>query len=184
MRLALVRHEDSQGQAAAGVEVDLAWAKPGILRLAYTVTGDVSGLLLPAPAPAERTDELWRHTCLEAFVGEADGPTYYEVNLAPSTCWAAYRFSGYREGMAPALGIGDPGVSTRIEPDRFTLTATLALSGADGLRADADWRLALSAVIEQTDGRKSYWALTHPPGRADFHHALGFSHRITASERA
>jgi hypothetical protein len=34
----------------------------------------------------------------------------------------------------------------------------------------ASHRLALSAVIEETDGRKSYWALAHPPGTPDFHH--------------
>ena len=36
-------------------------------------------------------------------------------------------------------------------------------------------RLALSAVIEATDGAKSYWALAHPPGRPDFHHRSSFA---------
>jgi len=31
-------------------------------------------------------------------------------------------------------------------------------------------RIGLSAVIEETDGTKSYWALRHPPGKPDFHH--------------
>lgn len=30
--------------------------------------------------------------------------------------------------------------------------------------------IALSAVIEEVDGTKSYWALRHPPGPPDFHH--------------
>jgi hypothetical protein len=29
-------------------------------------------------------------------------------------------------------------------------------------------------VIEETNGAKSYWALKHPPGKPDFHHADGF----------
>ena len=35
--------------------------------------------------------------------------------------------------------------------------------------------LALSAVIEHLDGRISYWALRHPPGKPDFHHPQGFA---------
>jgi hypothetical protein len=44
----------------------------------------------------------------------------------------------------------------------------LALPGASALR------LALSAVIEETDGHLSYWALAHPAERPDFHHRDGF----------
>jgi hypothetical protein len=36
---------------------------------------------------------------------------------------------------------------------------------------DATLALALSAVVENSDGTLSYWALKHPPGRPDFHHA-------------
>jgi hypothetical protein len=34
---------------------------------------------------------------------------------------------------------------------------------------------ALTAMIEETDGVKSYWALKHTPGKPDFHHAYGFA---------
>ena len=161
----------------------MAWPAPGSLALTYVVRGDIAALSLPPRAPSARADELWRHTCLEAFVGTAGHPGYYEFNLAPSSQWAAYRFDGYREGMAAAEA-GNPKVATEATADRFTLRAVLALDALPGLARDAPWRLALSAVIEQTDGLKSYWALAHPPGRADFHHADGFSHEITAAERA
>jgi hypothetical protein len=42
----------------------------------------------------------------------------------------------------------------------------------------ASWRLGLSAVIEETSGRISYWALAHPPGKADFHHSDCFAHEL------
>jgi hypothetical protein len=29
-------------------------------------------------------------------------------------------------------------------------------------------------VIEDADGRLSYWSAAHPDGRPDFHHAAGF----------
>jgi hypothetical protein len=44
------------------------------------------------------------------------------------------------------------------------------MNGIPELPADAIWHVGLSAVIEETNGRKSYWALCHPPGKPDFHH--------------
>ena len=184
MHLTLHRHGDSQGTAATSVEVHLAWPAPGKLALTYVVSGDIAALKLPAPAAGGRTDELWRHTCLEAFVGAANGAGYYEFNLAPSTQWAAYGFSGYREGLTPAEPFDDPEVSVEPEADRFVQRATLNLSDLPGLHPDADWRLALTAVIEQRDGLKSYWALAHPAGRPDYHHADSFSQILTPAERA
>lgn len=182
MRLIMQRHGDSQGTAAKAVEVELAWPAPGKLALTYVVIGDIAALKLPSPAPGGRTDELWRHTCLEAFVGEGAG--YYEFNLAPSAEWAAYGFSGYRDGMAPVEPFEDPAISTEATYDRFALHATLDLSDLPDLRPDVAWRLALTAVIEQRDGLKSYWALAHPAGKPDFHHADGFSQVLTPAERA
>ncbi|HZF44227.1 MAG TPA: hypothetical protein VEZ48_12550 [Sphingomonadaceae bacterium] len=45
-------------------------------------------------------------------------------------------------------------------------------------------RLALSAVIEESAGRKSYWALAHPPGAPDFHHPACFAAELPAPTRA
>jgi hypothetical protein len=36
-------------------------------------------------------------------------------------------------------------------------------------------QLAFSAIIEDDQGVLSYWALTHPPGRPDFHHPDAFA---------
>ena len=44
-----------------------------------------------------------------------------------------------------------------------------------GLWSGVKCRVAISAVIEEADGTKSYWALAHPPGKPDFHHADGFA---------
>lgn len=166
-----------------GVEATISWPAAGRLALTYEVRGAISDLLLPAPAAADRTDELWRHTCLEAFVGQVGDPGYYEFNLSPSTQWAAYRFSGYRDGMA-AAEIAAPAIGFQAAADACVLTATLNLEELADLSPDADWRLALTAVIEQRDGAKSYWALAHPPGRADFHHRAGFIQLVTPTERA
>ena len=146
--------------------------RPGGLVLCYFVTGSISDLRLPPVTAAARTDELWRNTCFEVFVRTSPGAGYYELNFAPSTQWAAYRFDGYRSGMRAAVEISAPRVEVKTTPQCCALQASLDLAR---FPRDGRWRLGLSAVIEETSGRKSYWALAHPPGKADFHHADCFA---------
>ena len=151
-------------------------ARPRVdsLVLSYIVTGNVGDIRMPPVTAATRSDELWQHTCFEAFVRASTGAEYYEFNFAPSTQWAAYWFSGYRSGRRVAGEINAPPIEVRSSPDHFTLQASLELNRLSGLSSKA-LRLGLSAVIEDTDGRKSYWALAHPPGKPDFHHLDGFA---------
>ena len=160
--------------------MDVARPAPGLLTLRYVLTGALGGVVLPARMAPVRTDELWRHSCFEAFAQDGSGPRYVEINLAPSTQWAAYRFEGYRTGMAPA-SIADPVVDVEPAGDVFTLTATLDLSAE--LAVAETWRLGLTAVIEEVGGRMSYWALAHPPGKPDFHHADCFALQLPPPDR-
>jgi hypothetical protein len=134
----------------------------------------MSDVRMPPVMTPERADELWRHTCFEAFVRASSGPEYYEFNFAPSTQWAAYRFSSYRNGMR-AAEIGAPAIEVRSSPDCTTLQVSLELGRLPDLPSEATWRLGLSALIEDQSGGKSYWALAHPPGKPDFHHADCFA---------
>jgi len=172
MRLALRLHPDSLCLAATRIDVDVARSPAGSLLLSYVVTGKIGDLRLPPGTAAARTDELWRHTCFEVFVRPAPGEAYYEFNFAPSTQWAAYRFDRYRSGMRAAAEIGAPRIDVQPAAGRYTLQAALDLRR---LPRDAAWRLGLAAVIEEASGRKSYWALAHPPGQPDFHHSDCFA---------
>jgi hypothetical protein len=58
------------------------------------------------------------------------------------------------------------------------LQATVELRSLLALSRQSPWRVGLSAVIEDTSGRKSYWALAHPPGKPDFHHEDCFAHEL------
>src|SRR5712691_1721964 len=150
-------HPDSRSLAAARVEVAVARPRADRLVLSYVVTGQISDIRLPPVRPAARTDELWQHTCFEAFVRAASGPAYYEFNFSPSTQWAAYQFDGYRSGMRVVAEIGAPVIEARSGPDSYTLQASLALDRLPDLPPDASWRLGLSALIENQSGGKSYW---------------------------
>jgi hypothetical protein len=184
MRHALRRHPDSTCVAATGIDVDVVGPTAGSLALTYVVYGNLDRLRLPRKTAPTRADELWQHTCFEAFVGSAAGAAYYELNFAPSTQWAAYRFSGYREGMRIATEIGAPRIDAQSAPDRFTLQTSLSLDGLPALARDVGWRLGLAAIIEDTRGGKSYWALAHPPGKPDFHHFDCFAREFSPQQGA
>ena len=183
MRQALKLHPDSRCVAATRIEVEVARPRPGNLALHYAVTGKMSDLFMPPVTAPARSDELWRHTCFEAFVRASSSAAYYEFNFAPSLQWAAYRFSDYRSGMRVASEISAPRLEVQSNGACTELQVSLELGRLPGLPCDAPWRLGLAAVIEETSGRKSYWALTHPPGKADFHHSDCFAHEFPATVR-
>jgi hypothetical protein len=164
------------------IEVRVTRPAPTRLLLEYELRGDVAGVLLADPAAAAAapngfTDGLWRHTCMEVFIGAgsaAPGP-YLEFNLAPGGRWAAYRFSGYRAGMAPLTGIEPPRIELRTQSERLLLAAQLAIP-AD--LAATSLRLGLAVVVENAQGQLGYWALRHAGDRPDFHHPDSFEFEI------
>jgi predicted GIY-YIG superfamily endonuclease len=145
------------------------------LYVRFVLKGDLAAIVLPRRGAGERRDELWRTTCMEAFVRPRGDRCYVELNFAPSLDWASYRFSNHREGLKIA----------RTEPkfDRVggVFHARIDFSDEVGF-AGADWQLNLTAVIEETDGTKSYWALAHPPGKPDFHHPACFMLELPAPD--
>src|SRR6478672_6284240 len=120
-------------------------------------------LRIPQVHEPWRADELWRTTCFEAFFAPDDGQGYREWNFAPHGNWAAYDFTAYREGMAQADVRSPPYIRMEDNFTWWTVGATIAVE------AERQWRLGLSAVIEEKDGTKSYWALAHPSEKPDFH---------------
>jgi len=184
MRHALRPHPNSPCFAVTQIEVEIARPRPGSLVFSFVVTGKIDELRLPPVTLATRTDQLWLTTCLEAFLRVSTDTAYYEFNFSPSTQWAAYRFNNYRSGMQVATGLNAPRIDVQSSPERLAMQASLELDHVSGLPRDADgrlgpWRLGLSAIIEETSGRKSYWALAHPPGKADFHHSDCFAHELS-----
>ena len=174
-RVELIRHT---GTASAGIvrriDVEISWTPEGALRLRYFVDCDVSRVALPPPAAPRPVDGLWRHTCFEAFIAGETSTAYCEFNFSPSTEWAVYGFTSYREGMAQLEHALAPQVAVSITDDRIALEAIVPRETLLALPGDSMLRLGLAAVIERADGGHSYWALTHPGDRPDFHDPAGF----------
>ena len=163
----LIIHPATPTDVVRRLEVYVQRAADETLKIRYTAHGRISDLKVPPPLAGERRrDELWRHTCFEAFIGAA-GTAYHEFNFAPSGAWAAYAFSGYREGMQSLAAAGTPAIEVQRTAAALVLEATLRPSLVPA-------RLALAAVLEENDGRLSYWALAHPADRPDFHHPDSF----------
>lgn len=168
--LPLAPHPAGTAPAALAIEARVA-RQAGVLRLAYTLEGDLAQVCLPPPRPPRRAEGLWRHTCFEAFVARDPGSAYLELNFSPSGEWASFAFTGYREGAA-ADDCAAPVMEISRDERRVALDASVHLAPLAG---GAPARLALAAVIEARSGGLTYWALAHPAGRPDFHHPSAFT---------
>jgi hypothetical protein len=178
---ALIAHPSTPNDAVRSLAVQLRTEEPGILVFQYSLDADMSRVRVPPSGAGGRADALWKHTCFEAFVAPADAPGYHEFNFSPSLDWAIYRFSAYREGMSPAEIGRAPEISVRRGDEGLELHSAVRLGHLADLSDARRLRIALAAVIEDENGRLSYWGLRHPPGKPDFHHPNGFTLEVTRS---
>jgi hypothetical protein len=155
------------------IAVEVECAAPDVLRLTYRVGGDLARMAIPRVQTANRADGLWRHSCFEIFLAAGQG--YYEFNFSPSSQWAAYRFDSHRTGMRDAA-TDAPAIVWDRDGEAAKLTTTIRLP------ADANGPLGLSAIIEDLNGNRSFWALAHPPGEPDFHDPACFAAQLPPAE--
>jgi hypothetical protein len=173
--VSLLAHPHTPSEAVRRVAAAAEPAGPDSLRFRYLLEADPERVRVPASAAhAGRADRLWTHTCFEAFIGLPQSPGYLELNFSPSGEWAAYRFESYRQGMLPAVLAAAPRLELRRSGARLELQAEVRCGGTEAA-ASRRLRIALSAVVEDRDGRLSYWALRHACGRPDFHHPDSFA---------
>lgn len=173
-RVALLRHPTTPCTAIDAVEVAVSGGPQERLAFTYRLLGRVDEIRLPPPLPPGPADELWRHTCGEAFLARAGETSYRELNFSPSGQWAAYTFRAYRERDVDAPPLAPPYISLRRTADEIALTAVLA-PGGPFPRAGERLEIGLAAIVETLDGRLSYWALRHPGDKPDFHSRRGFA---------
>jgi hypothetical protein len=147
-------------------EVEVSLSPEGLLWLHYIVDAAPEAVKLPLDCVPERTDNLWQSTCFEVFVQRPQDAGYLEYNFAPSSQWAAYRFSGYRSGMEDLPLESIPEIYLTGGEFWFTLEASVQLP--------PDWvgkevMANVTAVIESREGPLGYWAHKHPKEQPDFH---------------
>lgn len=137
------------------------------LLIEFTLKGPLHLIRFPDPSLVEnRRDELWKHTCLEAFFCTDLNPSspYFELNCSPNGDWNAYAFSSYRHGMRPSESLRVKLVHR--EGSEQDVVFRLRITGPEVSQAR---HLGVTAVVEFMDGSKSYFALKHAGPQADFH---------------
>ena len=174
----LAPHAETRQDAVRQVDARVRRGGDGTLALTFGLAGDLSRLRIPRAGERRRGRDLWRHTCFEVFVARDGDTAYHEFNVSPSCEWAVYAFRSYRDGGPLDDDRMAPSIVVRREGGRLELDALVALDRLSSSHRHDALRLALSAVLEADDGMLSYWALHHPPGSPDFHHAEGFVLRL------
>ena len=170
-------HPDTPPDRVERVSVRLSVTDGDDALLEFVVTNAL-GMVIPPLAAPLRADGLWRSTCFELFLRSPGDAAYWEFNLSPSGEWAVYKFDGYRELMSNHSVDIAPMIETRFAGDDFVIEADVDFGGLPA----GPLEIAISAVIEELDGTKSYWALAHPPGQPDFHHPTCFAATLPAPE--
>lgn len=125
----LIPHTATPSAAVRRIAVTLTW--PGDrsgFRLGYVLEGDVQQLRIPPAGEPRRADGLWRATCCELFLRSPGAAGYREFNFAPSGAWAAWQFTGRREGMRELELTAAPRIESSEQPGRWQLDMALPLA--------------------------------------------------------
>lgn len=174
-RLKAFMREDEQ--PATGVRELTArayWLPGGALAIHYQLDADLHRLRIPQPAADDAADELWRHTCFEAFIAVPGAQDYREFNFSPSGQWAVYAFDAWRERDIAFVVATAPRLRIERAAHELVLVATLPAALLPARSDAGSVRIGLCAVLEHADGALEYWALHHPVAQPDFHHRDGF----------
>jgi hypothetical protein len=154
-------HPATPPVSAKHIDVDIRTSPKGRLFARFSLECDTGSLMLPEPHASRRSDRLWETTCFEIFMKAAGESRYFEYNFSPSTEWALYRFTDYRQGMAEEM-VSRPRISCQAK----------------------ELTLGIAAVVEEAEAVKSYWAIAHPADKPDFHHKDCFALQLTAPSAA
>jgi hypothetical protein len=171
----LLHHPDTIDESVKHFHIGVkASFQNGILRLHYDLLGNVVILRIPEPQPSKPTDNLWQHTCFEAFISVVEESYYREFNFSPSGQWAAYAFDDYRKTQNWSA-LRPPALTYVRTNERLSMEAVISEADFPENPHHKPYRLGLTAVLETNVGNLSYWALCHPTGKPDFHHRTGFT---------
>ncbi|AKM11670.1 hypothetical protein AB433_08440 [Croceicoccus naphthovorans] len=173
----MIPHPAHPPRSIRSVLADLVRLSDGRAMARYRITG-IDELVLPEFAGRGRQNDLWRTTCFELFL-KGDGAAYREYNFAPSGRWAAYAFDSVREGMKSFDPIHIPEISVESGDMMATAVAFIAEGDLRGMS-----HAGLTAVIEESGGHMSYWALAHGGERPDFHDPACFALELGAAAPA
>ena len=171
--LSMISHPTTPCSAINSIQASYRLFEDKYLKIRYVLNGKLQNIIIPETRKSTFVDKLWEHTCFEAFIGIQDETLYHEYNFSPSTQWAAYAFSDYRQKIdwhahqAPIIDVEQT-------KTQLSLLATLSIKDLPKNPNNKPLQLGLTAVVKTIANKKSYWALKHPVDKPDFHDKNGF----------
>jgi len=166
--LTLICHPSTACSVALKMTSDVTYLTNGDLQLRYYLQGSLDKLIIPPLSHSEQKDNLWQHSCFEAFIRLKGERGYYEYNFSPSRKWALYTFTDYRQATTYQPQ-GSPKIEVIQTAQQLSLSGILPNTILPKNPTNKRIQIALSAVIETKQQQKSYWALHHPSDKPDFH---------------
>lgn len=171
MQFQLLPFENTEMSSDLQLNGDLSFSEE--LQIRYQLSGALDRVLISEKnISPQRKDKLWEKTCFEFFLQPLGSLKYFEWNFSPSGDWNQFEFDSYRERSKAAHLLPAPEIKTKRDNDQLELLVGLKLSSLK--RLSKSWRMGVTAVLEHTDGLKSYWALKHMIEKPDFHQADSF----------
>ena len=178
----LVPFDIDQSPAIHAV-AEFVWRENAALELSFSLCPKLAEdgfdlLNLPSSSSSKasgsslRLDNLWLHTCFEAFLARPGEAEYWELNASPKGDWNLYRFNAYRTGGLAEPKALAPGVT--FSRDRFGCRCTIEIELHPWWRHAEIPEFGLTMVVEDGSNNLSYWALSHPGNQPDFHDRRGF----------
>ena len=175
----LIPFDDAQCPAVLAT-AEFVWTEDAPLELSFSLgpklaESCIGGLSFNRHKPensARRQDNLWEHTCFEAFLARPGAEGYWEVNIAPNGDWNLYQFDDYRTG-----GVAEPLAKppeVRFSMNRVGCRCTIQIPLQPWWPSAEIPEIALTMVLEDRSSCLSYWALSHPADKPDFHDRRGF----------
>lgn len=147
------------------------------LQIHYFLAGDLSAIAFSSlSATPTRQHNLWENTCFEFFLGIRNSTKYWEFNLSPGGDWNVYRFTDYRQGMEEETAI----TSLPFDVSRRSPSGQLDLEfDLNSITlAEQDLDIGITTVIKTKNNQVTYWALSHPGMKADFHQRDSFIKKL------
>ncbi|MBN8553920.1 MAG: DOMON-like domain-containing protein [Deltaproteobacteria bacterium] len=142
---------------------------PQKIHVGFLVEGPLKDLIIPKMSiKPQKKDKLWEQTCFEIFLSEKSADKYFELNFSPSRDWAIYSFDDYRELGASGRLKTFNAPEIAMETSKHELKIEILLDNPTGL-AKKDLDIGITAVLQEKNLEKTFWALTHLSAEPDFH---------------
>jgi hypothetical protein len=143
------------------------------LIIEYKLQGQTQIIIPPIVDTPTRQGNLWEHTCCEFFLGLQNSTQYWEFNLSPAGHWNVYRFLNYRQNLVEETAFDS--LPFQVLQENETLQLKLEINLPKIILLEQSFEVGISSVIENEQGKLSYWALTHSAEEADFHQRDSFA---------